>query len=559
MSESCNCVEVRCCSDNPFNYSLVAGTVYENDQVAIEFECPPGLRCTPGTYVIPRGRIRFTPTNTESGTLRLLCCESEIVRAVPVGSTPEEVGVIAQSMANDCARQLARCTAAQTIRFGSTKYSDEVCYNGCANQGLQLGWLASPPTFPSVIFFNQGSLCLRAGAFASQDSISAATASAQTFLQNYVTSLLFQGVLDCGYWNEEGICGDGITVIPAYTSFSAISQEDANQKAEDEICLEPCPAVFASIAYSGTATQGQSIQGRGSDSAYVYQCLNAAGMAKIDTATNTLVYQFSFPTSVFGVASRSDGILLVFSTSAYYVFDPSGSGSILSTQTYPGTISLTYIFATPWNDAGGYTTVVGRGNIGPGNRDHIIKCSTSGATVAYSSPSSFNEISAPGSYDPTRDQYNYKVLNSTTFPVGPERIVTFSSAFAIVNSAVVAGIHGGDGLIYCSGNDSLYYYGRNNSTGNGLYQVNPSTLAFGGLILGYSGFPSGALGYGSTTGILAVRQGLALNFVDTSSNTIVCTGALSLSNNLVPTISTEVNKAYVVGAAGFINAINAPN
>lgn len=197
-----------CCADNPFSYSLVNGPVYENDQVAINFECPPGFSCIPGTYVIPAGAIRFIPNGS---TLRLQCCQSEIVRQVPVGATPAQIGVIAQEMVNACALQQAQCNGNATVNYfsgsGTTFRNIEACYNGCANTGREMGWITpSQPPLPSAVIFREGSLCVKAATFVSQTSQAAADAAAVAFIQNYAISVLFEGTWDCGYWNEEQTC-----------------------------------------------------------------------------------------------------------------------------------------------------------------------------------------------------------------------------------------------------------------------------------------------------------------------------------------------------------------
>jgi hypothetical protein len=558
MSEPCACVEVRCCSDNPFNYSLVAGTVYENDQVAIEFECPPGLRCTPGTYVIPKGRIRFTPTNTESGTLRLLCCESEIVRAVPAGSTPEEVGVIAQGMANDCARQLARCTAAQTIRFGSTKYSDEVCYNGCANQVLQLGWLASPPAFPSVIFFNQGSLCLRAGAFASQDSISAATASAQTFLQNYVTSLLFQGVLDCGYWNTEQTCPDSDPpiVIPAYTVFSAVSQEAANAAAiaagcPSTCCVEPLNSI-GPLGFPNYLTYDETND-------LVFVACQTQGVKAINPATDTVTgTRFTAGTTYWG------GLVYVPITNMVYCCVQ--IGATVSWQTInPLTMALVgtitppvgYTFLTnlqPTYDPTGQRIIVaGRRTAGFLPALLQIDVNTGVATLAYLESNSFNGIDFPGAYDSTRNRFVYKIGD---FVGGVDNLVILSSAFAVVGTVSLgsAGVSGTTGdLLYVEDVDKIFFSGTT-SAGDEFLQLNAATLATEFTI----GNTRGSIWFNGSCGIVFQNNGTTVAQWDYAAEEVKCSPA-SPGFGLGATTETATNKSYIVvqGAAGTVNSLQA--
>lgn len=557
MSESCNCLEVRCCSDNPFNYSLVAGTVYENDQVAIEFECPPGLRCTPGTYVIPRGRIRFTPTNTESGTLRLLCCESEIVRAVPVGSTPEEVGVIAQSMANDCARQLARCTAAQTIRFGSTKYSDEVCYNGCANQGLQLGWLASPPTFPSVISFSEGSLCLRAGAFASQDSISAATASAQTFLQNYVTSLLFQGVLDCGYWNTEQICPDSDPpiVIPAYTVFSAVSQEAANAAAiaagcPSTCCVEPLNSI-GPLGFPNFLTYDDTND-------LVFVACQTQGVKAIDPATDTVT-----GTHFVGGTTYLGGIMYAPTTDRVYcgvsiagvrswkVINPL-TLALVATVTPPVGYTFNNGVQPVWDSTGQRLIVLGTRTAGSIPSLLQIDVNTQIATLAYLGSSAFNAIDMPGIFDPSRNRFVFKIFD---FATGDSNLVIFNSAFAIIGSSSlgpVGGI-GSIGMCYVPDVDKIFYSGPRDPT-DGFFQLNADTLALEFTV----NSSQGDIWFNESCGIVFQNNGTTVAQWDYLSEEVKCTPA-SPGFGLGATTETATNKSYIVvqGAAGTVNSLQA--
>lgn len=238
------CAPVLCCSDNPFAYSLVNGPVYENDQVAINFECPPGFNCIPGTYVIPAGRIRFIPTN--GSTLRLQCCQSEIVRPVPAGATQAQIGVIAQSMVNACALQAAQCAGAATVNQGTSFNhgfrSNEQCYNQCANTGRLMGWITpAQPALPAGVFFRDGFLCVRPATFTSNLSQSDADTRAFAFIRDYAIAQIFEGTWDCGYWNTEQECPDTdpVVLIPAFTFFSTVSQAAADQLALDS-CVT-CP------------------------------------------------------------------------------------------------------------------------------------------------------------------------------------------------------------------------------------------------------------------------------------------------------------------------------
>lgn len=555
-----SCLAEDCCGDNPFTFSLVAGQVYANDQIAIDFVCPPGFRCIPGVYLIPKGTFTLVVPSNEASTLRIQCCSSEITQQIPAGATAEEIGVIAQNMVNACALQQANCNANATVNYRNRFTSEQVTANSCANTGRLMGWISgSQPPLPSAIQFYQGTLVMKAGVFSSQTSQSNANQKAQTFLDNYAISLVFQGIWDCGYWNEATVCPlDPMTPVPAFIAFSTASQEQANQNAIAATCAAACMTELAQIAYAGIGTGGQSAPGRGAYTDKVYVAAGSGGLMQIDVATNTLDYQFILPEDARALSVRSNGLILVFGATAFYIVDPATGGSITNSFPYPGTCTLSYDSATPYNDVDDFSTVVCRGNIGPGNRDHIVSCGLGSPTVVYSSPTSFASISAPGGYDSLRNQYCYKILDSTTYPVGPERLLLFSSAFAVLNTAVVSGIRNGDGLIYCSGPDYFYYWGRENTLGHGLYPVDPVSLAFGFLILAGDSFPSGQMAYNATTDMLAIMEDSTVTFVDTITNTIPCDGVVPSSNDNAITFSSDPNKLFVKTDAGIISVRQTP-
>lgn len=66
------CRRVSCCNVNgvefsPFQYSLVNGTTYTNDEMTFTIHCPSGYDCTADSVVvvIPPGTIKFTPTQID--------------------------------------------------------------------------------------------------------------------------------------------------------------------------------------------------------------------------------------------------------------------------------------------------------------------------------------------------------------------------------------------------------------------------------------------------------------------------------------------------------------
>lgn len=569
MSECPTCKPLRCCTENILAYDITGGSVYFNEQTSINFVCPPGFSCIPGVYTVPAGRIRLVVnTNGQPSTLRLQCCQSELVRDVPADATPEQIAAIAQDMVNACAVQQANCDGNATVNYSNTFRNQQQCYNGCANIGLNMGWTGSPPPLPPVfgyhqsVALHQSEICIRPSVFVSSVSQNDANQRALNFLTAYVIGLLFDGTLDCGYWNTEQvvICSDlSQIVVPPFSFFSGASQAaaDAGAVAIGEAqCPGDCMAELAQVPYTGSGGWAVA-QGRGGFSDKVYVAAGTGGLIRIDTATNTVDWAVTYGEDARGISIKSNGLITVVADTSYYYVSPV-DGSVTSSYSYPGTCTLSYDQVTPYNDTDDFATVVCRGSIGPGNRDHIIRVGGDAPVVLYSSPSSFNSISAPGSYDPTRNQYNYKVLNSTTFPVGPERIVTFDSAFSILNSAVVAGIRNGDGLIYCSGPDSLYYWGRENVLGHGLYPVDPVSLVFGALILAGDSFPSGSLSYDPTTNTLAILEDGVVTFVDCSDNTISCSGAAPSSNNNGISFSSDPQKLFVKTDAGYISVRRTP-
>lgn len=532
------CLSEDCCPDNPFTFSLVAGQVYANDQVAIDFQCPPGFRCIPGVYLIPKGQFTLVVPSNEASTLRMQCCQNEIVQQIPQGATAAEIGVIAQNMVNACALQQAQCNARSFISYRNTYRSKEACYNGCGNQGdpnLKIGWIGSPPNLPPAIFFQDGSLCLKEDTFVGQVSQRATDDAATKFLQDYVTTLLFTGVLDCGYWNEEQTCPntDPPVVIPAYTVFSTVSQEDANTQALAQGCPQDCFADLANPAVTGIF--GTSVvRGRGAFADKMYAALGTGGIAQIDAATNTVDWEFAFPAQIHVLAVRDNGLLYAIGDADWYIFDPAFGGSITYSDVYPSSITLGYYSCTPWNPngggGGGSVCVVCYGDTGGGNKYHIVELPLGAPSVVFSASGGFDIISSPGSYDPGRDQYNFKIRDSTLYPGTPERIVTFNSSFTIINSVAMNTIFNGDGLFYVDASDTLYYYGRN-TLGDGLYPVDPVSLVFGAQIVALGGFPSGQFAYDSTNEILGVVHNSYIPLVDVNTNTIVCDGTVLSSND----------------------------
>lgn len=239
------CQPIRCCDAQLLEYNITGGTVYFNEQTSIEFTCPPGFSCIPGVYTVPAGRIRMVVGNNPT-TLRLTCCQSELVRQVPAGATQAEINAIVQSMVNTCAVQQANCDAQQFVQ-GSFR-SAQVSYNPCSSSGRLMGWTSpSRPPLPSAMTWSQGVLYLAAGVFSSTIGPATATANAQEFLNAYAIGLIAGPLWDCGYWNTEQtvVCEDETEiVVPAFSFFSVDSQAAADALAvafgESE-CEPACP------------------------------------------------------------------------------------------------------------------------------------------------------------------------------------------------------------------------------------------------------------------------------------------------------------------------------
>jgi hypothetical protein len=532
MSECPQCKAVRCCNEDILSYDITGGSVYFNEQTSINFECPPGFTCVPGVYTVPAGRIRMVVnTNGQPSTLRLQCCQSELVRDVPVDATPEQIGAIVQDMVNACAVQQANCEA---YRYVYRIFTNEaVSSNSCENTGRLMGWSTeSQPPLPPVITWSEGQLHMAAGLFSSSVSRSDATQKAQTFLDNYAIGLVFGNVWECGYWNTEQSCPDSDppVVIPAFTYFSNISQEQANQNALDAGCPQDCFSDIANPALSGIF--GTSlIRGTGAFADKMFAALGTGGIAQIDTATNTVDWTLAMPAQIHALAfNPGTDLMYALGDADWYIVDPSGFGSINSSDVYPSSINLAYYSTTPPNSSG-EIYVVCYGNTGDGNKYRIVELGPGGvSSVVFSASTGSDIISSPGSFDPTRNQYNFKIRDTTLFPVGPERIVTFNSSFTIVNSAAMGTIYNGDGLFYSEASDTLYYYGRN-TLGDGLYPVDPVSLVFGAQIVALGGFPSGQFAYDSTNEILGVIHNSFIPLVDVNTNTVVCDGTIPSANN----------------------------
>jgi hypothetical protein len=534
MSECPQCKAARCCNEDILSYDLTGGSVYFNEQTSINFECPPGFSCIPGTYTVPAGRIRLVVnTNGQPNTLRLQCCQSELVRDVPADATPEQIGEIAQQMVNACAVQQANCDA---YRYVSRVFTNEaVSSNPCASTGRLLGWIGTMPGLPPVVTWSEGELHVAEGVFSSTVSRSDATRKAQTFLDNFGISLVFGNAWECGYWNTEQTCPDSDppVVIPAFTYFSNISQEQANQNALDAGCPQDCFADLANPVVTGIF--GTSvIRGTGAYSDKMFAALGTDGICQIDTATNTVDWTFVMPAQIHVLSARDNGLLYAMGDTTWYIVDPAAGGSITYNDTYPSGISLGYYSCTPWvstaGGGGGAVFVVCYGDTGSGNKYHIVELPLGAPSVVFSASTGFDIISSPGSYDPTRNQYNFKIRDSTLYPGTPERIVTFNSSFTIVNSVAMNTIFNGDGLFYVEDNDTLYYYGRN-TLGDGLYPVDPVSLAFGPQIVALGGFPSGQFAYDPTNQILGVVHNSYIPLVDVNTNTVVCDGTVLSANN----------------------------
>ena len=294
------CQPIRCCDGQLLEYNITGGTVYFNEQTSIEFTCPPGFSCIPGVYTVPAGRIRMV-VGSNPTTLRLTCCQSELVRQVPAGATQAEINAIVQSMVNTCAVQQANCDAQQFVQ-GSFR-SAQVSYNPCSSSGRLMGWTSpSRPPLPSAMTWNQGVLYLAAGVFSSTIGPATATANAQEFLNAYAIGLIAGPLWDCGYWNTEQtvICEDeSEVVVPAFSFFSADSQAAADVLAvafgESECPSEGGCFDWAALTWTPTVvdTDGTTGDGTASGSGLGDQdgftasiaCFAEAGTASIQTTT----------------------------------------------------------------------------------------------------------------------------------------------------------------------------------------------------------------------------------------------------------------------------------
>jgi hypothetical protein len=556
-----NCQYEDCCGDNPFTFSLVAGQVYANDQIAIDFQCPPGFRCIPGVYLIPKGQFTLVVPSNEASTLRMQCCQSELVQQIQAGATAEQIGVIAQNMVNACALQQANCNAQSFVNYRNTYRNAEVCDNGCGNQGipgLVVGWIGAPPNLPPAIYFKEGSLCLREAVFVGQVSQSAVDASATTFLQNYVTSLLFQGVLDCGWWNEEQTCPDSEppVVIPAFTYFSTVSQEQANQDALDaecpsSCCVEPLNSI-GPLGFPNFLTYDPTND-------LVFVACQTEGVKAIDPSTDAVVgTRFTGGTTYWGglvyvpLTDRVYCCVQIGATASWQIIHPL-TMALIGTITPPGGYTFLTNLQPTYDPIGERIIVAGRRTAGFLPALLQIDVNTAVCTLAYLESNSFNGMEFPGAYDSTRNRFIYKIGD---FAGGVDNLVIFNSAFGVVGTVSLgsAGVSGNTGdVLYVEEVDKVFFSGTT-SAGDRFLQLNADTLATEFTI----GNTRGSIWFNSECGIVFQNNGTTVAQWDYSAEESKCTPA-SPGFGLGATTETATSKSYIVvqGAAGTVNSLQA--
>jgi hypothetical protein len=557
MSTGCpTCKAVLCCDDNPFSYSLVNGNVYENDQVSVNFDCPEGLSCQPGVYTIPKGAIQMQVTG--GSPLRLRCCQSELVQNVPAGATEDEIGEIAQTMVNECARQLALCTANQTVR--NVFNSERVCLNPCSDTGRVIGWTTpSAPTFPSQITVSSGIMCLQAGTFGSRQSQDDATSKANEFLTNFLTVQFVLGTLSCGWWNEEQICPDSDPpiVIPAFTVFSTVSQAAANEAAILAGCPSSCcisqDNVIGPLGFPNYLTYDPTND-------LVFVACQTQGVKAIDPATDTVTgTRFTAGTTYWGgivyvpLTDRVYCCVQIGATVSWQIINPL-TMALVGTITPPaGHTFLTNLQPT-YDPVGQRIIVAGRQTTPSRPAILQIDVNTGISTVLHVQTSAFNTIDFPGAYDSTRNRFIYKIFD---FASGNSNLVIFSSAFAITGTSSLGAVGGagttGD-VLYLEAVDKIFYSGFRDPT-DGFFQLNADTLAVEFTISN----TVGSIWFSENCRIVFQNNGTTVVQWAYETEEVECTPA-SPGFGLGVTTETATNKGYVVvqGAAGSVVSFAPP-
>ncbi len=263
MSE---CILITCSDSNGIpsylgSFNSQNGLVFRNAEMSFV--------TTGGEVTIPEGSI-IIPVPDEPKFISYKGCRSVVTLPVPVGSTPLQIADIVNQVMFQVAQQQAECDAGQTNPAippadgggsdggggggGGGGGSPSIIYY---NSAVMKSCSTAPQmklvgALPGFVTFSISGLTAAASSFASYVSVADANAAADSFLG----SLIANGSVKCGWWNEEQTFDcpyDTTRTVAAGQIFSEISQDDANDLALEQAefnCI--CNAVLGITWVSGT-------------------------------------------------------------------------------------------------------------------------------------------------------------------------------------------------------------------------------------------------------------------------------------------------------------------
>lgn len=212
-----DCRRISCCDASEgnfsaFTYSLVSGFSYNNEEMTITVDCPPGFNCSGPTITIPipPGGINFIPVDIdpnppgpgnpnlpEAGTYTFNCGANTLVITLAPGEN------FSAAQITQILNFLASCQAIPEIVTGlqptpnNVSFTNDAVYASCSATGSQLTATGAIPGWIIIeVNANGNRLAARPGTF-SRDSLLLANTAAQSALNMFLAESLLSGLLVC--------------------------------------------------------------------------------------------------------------------------------------------------------------------------------------------------------------------------------------------------------------------------------------------------------------------------------------------------------------------------
>lgn len=342
------------------------------------------------------------------------------------------------------------------------------------------------------------------------------------------------------------------TVIPAYSFFSTVSQEQANQDAIDAVCPSACcVSLLTTIANSFPVFLTYD----NVDNLVFFES-QVTGIHAIDPTTDTIVGTQFVPGSMYigGIIYAEGFVYACVNPGAGAVWRIVNPLSMAVTGTVTPPAGHTFLAGLqPYYDSTAGRIIVAGRQTTP-SREAILQIDLASgvASVLLVAGEGFSAWDWPGTHDPTRNRF---VQKRYFHPTTSYDLVIYSAAFAVVGtkSLGAASLSGNTGdALYVPDVDKIFFSGKTGA-GDEFWQLNADTLATEFVI----NATSGSIWSNPNCSIVFQRTSGSVVQWDYASETLICTQPCA-GFGFGATAETVTGKCYVCNGFNVVQVLAPP-